>query len=258
LLSVGVRLASIEVRRDCTRRFREHASMLRRSWASTGMRRAREIWTHRVVIGAAAVLAAGCGAARRDAPVFEPPPPVEVGMSSWYGAAFAGRPTASGERFDPARLTAAHRTLPMGSIVRVTNLDNGRSVVVRINDRGPFIHGRVLDCSEAAARTLGFRRRGIARVAIEWPPAATAGSARGEYWLQLGAFRDATAARRLRHRLEAHAAAVSLHQEPDYVRVHAGPYPRRDRAEAARDELRRAGFLGVVVVLDDAEATRVD
>ena len=232
-----------------------------RTWSQLlGSCRVREIWTRRVVIGAAAVLAAGCGAARRDARVIDTPAPVETGSSSWYGAAFAGRPTASGEIFDPTLLTAAHRTLPLGASVRVTNLDNGRSAVVRINDRGPFVRGRVLDCSEAAARSLGFRNRGIARVAIEWPPAATPVEveAGGEYWLQLGAFRDARAARRLRQRVAAHAGTVVLHRQPDYVRVHAGPYPRRDRAETALAQLRAAGFLGAIVVLDDERITRLD
>jgi peptidoglycan lytic transglycosylase len=79
----------------------------------------------------------------------------------------AGRRTASGERFDPAALTAAHRELPFGTRLRVTNLDNGRSVTVRINDRGPFAQGRILDLSFAAARELGMLRSGVARVRIE-------------------------------------------------------------------------------------------
>jgi rare lipoprotein A len=90
-----------------------------------------------------------------------------VGFASWYGARHAGRRTASGERFDPDALTAAHRTLPFGSRVRVTNLDNGRSVVVRINDRGPFADGRILDLSEAAARAIGMTASGVARVRLE-------------------------------------------------------------------------------------------
>jgi rare lipoprotein A len=90
-----------------------------------------------------------------------------VGLASWYGARHAGRRTANGERFDPGALTAAHRTLPFGSRVRVTNLENGRSVVVRINDRGPFAEGRVVDLSEAAARALGMTASGVARVLLE-------------------------------------------------------------------------------------------
>ena len=86
------------------------------------------------------------------------------GMASYYGRELAGNRTASGERFDPGQLTAAHRTLPFGSMVRVTNTANGDSVIVRINDRGPFAHGRVIDISHAAAREIGMHRSGTARV----------------------------------------------------------------------------------------------
>ena len=89
------------------------------------------------------------------------------GVASFYGRGFAGRPTATGERFNPGAMTAAHRTLPFGTRVRVTNTRNGRSVVVRINDRGPFIRGRVIDLSTAAARALGMINSGLAPVKIE-------------------------------------------------------------------------------------------
>ncbi len=89
------------------------------------------------------------------------------GIASFYGAYFAGRKTASGERFNPARMTAAHRSLPFGTRVRVTNMRNGRSVVVRINDRGPFIRGRVIDLSKGAAGVIGMIGRGIAPVRVE-------------------------------------------------------------------------------------------
>ena len=90
-----------------------------------------------------------------------------IGHASWYGEEFARRPTASGERYDPSKLTGAHRTLPLGSRVRVTNLLNGRSVMVTINDRGPYIPRREIDLSYGAARVLGIVRRGVARVRIE-------------------------------------------------------------------------------------------
>ena len=88
------------------------------------------------------------------------------GMASYYGDELAGNRTASGERFDPGQLTAAHRSLPFGSMVRVTNTSNGDSVIVRINDRGPFSHGRVIDVSHAAAREIGMHRSGTARVKL--------------------------------------------------------------------------------------------
>jgi rare lipoprotein A len=88
------------------------------------------------------------------------------GVASYYGNELAGNRTASGERFDPGQLTAAHRSLPFGSMVRVTNTSNGDSVVVRINDRGPFSRGRVIDVSHAAAREIGMHRSGTARVKL--------------------------------------------------------------------------------------------
>lgn len=91
----------------------------------------------------------------------------ETGIASWYGPGFDGRRTANGEVYDQHALTAAHRTLPMPSIVRVTNLENGRSVKVRINDRGPFKAGRIIDLSRRAADLLGFRGRGTAKVRVE-------------------------------------------------------------------------------------------
>lgn len=90
-----------------------------------------------------------------------------VGPASWYGQEFARRPTASGQLFDPTKLTCAHRTLPLGSKVRVTNLRNGRSVLVIINDRGPYTRKRVIDLSYGAARALGMVRQGVERVLIE-------------------------------------------------------------------------------------------
>lgn len=90
-----------------------------------------------------------------------------VGVASYYGREHNGGPTASGERFDMRAMTAAHRTAPMGSKLRVTNLRNGRSVVVRINDRGPFVRGRVIDVSRGAAEALGFVGQGVAKVRIQ-------------------------------------------------------------------------------------------
>jgi len=91
---------------------------------------------------------------------------IGTGLASWYGSEFAGRRTASGERFDPAGYTAAHRSLPFGSMVRVTRLDTGRSVIVRINDRGPFTGGRVIDLSQAAAREIGLIGPGRGQVSL--------------------------------------------------------------------------------------------
>ncbi len=93
--------------------------------------------------------------------------PYEVGTASWYGEYFQGKQTASGEPFDMQALTAAHPTLPLGSFVLVTNLRNGRAVVVRINDRGPVVEGRIIDVSYNTARVLGFEERGLQRVRLD-------------------------------------------------------------------------------------------
>ena len=106
-------------------------------------------------LGCAGVRAAGVGGGG------------QTGLASYYAQAHHGRRTASGEVFDMEALTAAHRSLPFGTRVRVTNLDNGRRTVVRINDRGPFRRGRIIDVSRAAALALGMARRGIARVRLE-------------------------------------------------------------------------------------------
>ena len=91
------------------------------------------------------------------------------GVSSWYGPNFHGKLTANGEVYDQYGLTAAHRTLPLNTVVRVTNLDNGKKLILRINDRGPFVdeHKRILDCSYGAAKKLGFLKKGIAEIKID-------------------------------------------------------------------------------------------
>jgi rare lipoprotein A len=94
----------------------------------------------------------------------------QVGTASWYGRDFHRKRTASGERFNMNDLTAAHRSLPLDSLVRVTNLENGRAVVVRINDRGPYERGRIIDLSARAARVLGMKHDGVARVRLDVLP----------------------------------------------------------------------------------------
>lgn len=93
--------------------------------------------------------------------------PYQVGTASWYGQIFDGKPTASGELYDMYDMTAAHLKLPMGSYVRVTNLRNGRAVVVRVNDRGPIVPGRIIDLSYGAAQALQFKQRGLQRVRLD-------------------------------------------------------------------------------------------
>lgn len=110
-------------------------------------------------------------AARAVKPADQPRPRTQIGLASYYGPGFHGEETASGEIFDQRRMTAAHRTLPLGAVVRVTNLANGRAVVLRINDRGPYgrnyRNGTIIDVSKGAARRLGFIEDGLVRVRVE-------------------------------------------------------------------------------------------
>src|SRR5213592_2659050 len=145
------------------------------------------------------VVALGCGGRIARAPMPAPAPPptraarAEVGIASWYGKPHHGKPTASGEIYDMNSLTAAHRTLPFGTRVRVVNLKNSRSVAVRINDRGPFTGGRIIDLSRAAARSLGMP--GIAKVRLEIL-SAQAAPQMDLFAVQVGTFADRSSAER--------------------------------------------------------------
>ena len=112
------------------------------------------------------VLLAALGAVVLAVAIFTTPGYYQVGIASWYGPGFHGKTTANGEPYDMYAFTAAHKTLPFGTVVRVVDLDTGRSVVVRINDRGPFVPGRIIDLSYAAAEALGILDRGTARVGL--------------------------------------------------------------------------------------------
>ncbi len=118
-----------------------------------------------VAILAAAAVSCG-GPPKVEPDMARTPERATLGIASWYGPGFDGKQTASGERFNKSHLTAAHRSLPFGTIVRVKNLQNGRSVDVRINDRGPFIKGRIIDLSEAAASQIDLKHRGIGEVEV--------------------------------------------------------------------------------------------
>jgi len=118
-----------------------------------------------LILGAPVLLFAGAGCGRVALDTWMPDE-AETGVASYYASKFEGRKTASGERYEADEMTAAHPTLPFGTRVRVTNLENEKTVEVRINDRGPFRKGRVIDLSHRAAEKLGIVRRGLARVAV--------------------------------------------------------------------------------------------
>lgn len=113
---------------------------------------------------------------------------VQVGLSSWYGPNYNRQRSANGDIYDQNAMTAAHNTLPMGSIIRVTNLANGQSAIVKITDRGPFVHGRILDLSLAAAKATGVYRAGVAKVKIEVYSEPSTTSPNGKWCVQVGAF----------------------------------------------------------------------
>lgn len=154
-----------------------------------------------------------------------PPPPgpaapapkvgdLETGVASWYGHPYHGRPAADGEIYDMETLVAAHRTLPFNTWVRVVNLNNEKSVDVRIIDRGPFIDGRIIDLSHAAATAIGMVVSGTAQVRVEvirTPDAASAGT----FAVQVGAFRDRSNAERVRSRMEAQYGEARLLERPE-------------------------------------------
>lgn len=183
----------------------------------------------------------------------------QEGLASWYGRRFHGRKTASGEPYDMYAMTAAHPTLPIPSYARVTALDNGKSVVVRINDRGPFHSSRIIDLSYTAAHKLGYIARGSTRVRVEsLDPAATdtQGEAIGEgVYFQLGAFSSAGNAQKLLDRLarelQFDPARTRLVLNGSLHRVHIGPYPSDEAAQADRERVRERLDLNSVLVRRD-------
>jgi rare lipoprotein A len=186
-----------------------------------------------------------------------PPAPgwTEEGVASWYGGrdGFEGKPTASGEIYDSSLLTAAHRELPLGTVVDVTNLDNERTVRVRINDRGPFVFGRVIDLSRAAAGKIGLigPGTGSVRVTVVTPgiPLQIT-SPTGRWAVQVGSFADQLRAERHAERLRGTGRAVFLEPYRGLTRVKVGPFDGRREAEHELQLLEDDGFEGIVVPTD--------
>ncbi len=192
----------------------------------------------------------GCARLPREARVARA---VETGTASWYGGEFHGRPTSSREIYDMNDLTAAHRTLPFGTFVMVTHLATGRAVVVRINDRGPFVRGRVIDLSLAAARVIGLVGPGTARVRIEVlrgfraPAGAVGGD--GPVWLQVGAYSVQESAYALKRKLEGRFGdvAVSRFETPTAVFYRVRVRAAAGEAQALARRLAAEGYPVIVV-----------
>jgi rare lipoprotein A len=167
----------------------------------------------------------------------------ETGLASWYGHPYHGRPAANGEIYDMEQMTAAHRTLPFNTWVRVENFGNHKTVEVRINDRGPFVDGRIIDLSHAAARTLEIIGPGTARVRLEVirAPEAVA-AAPALFAVQIGAFRERANAERARARMATRygAARLVLRQgNPDVWRVLVGSEITQEGADALAERIRQ-------------------
>lgn len=185
------------------------------------------------------------------------------GIASWYGRKFHGRKTSNGEVYDMYAMTAAHKTLPLGVHVRVTHLENGRSINVRVNDRGPFVAGRIIDLSYSAAKKLGIVDAGTAKVQVQAlgyqqsdrgqisyraPSSYDAGS----FAVQIGAFSVKDNAYRLASQMRSRhgksdVQTVSVNGQQMY-RVRVGNYRSLERAEKATHDFSSAGFLGSFVV----------
>ena len=169
----------------------------------------------------------------------------ETGKASWYGKRFDGRPTANSETFDMHKLSAAHKTLPLPSYVRVVNLNNDKSIVVRINDRGPFVEGRIIDLSYAAARKLGMLNDGVVPVEIELiePPRHR------NQWIQVGAYSSRRNADVVAGKLkDLRSSVVKTRARGRHVnQVRLGPFALRELA-AVKKQLRSRGFADYLVL----------
>ena len=179
----------------------------------------------------------------------------ETGLASWYGRPYHGRAAANGEIYDMEKLTAAHRTLPFGTWVRVTNLNNNRSVEVRIIDRGPFVDGRIIDVSHAAAQEIELIGPGVAPVRLDIiSTPQIAAPAEILFAVQAGAFQDKDRAERLRSSMEQEYGSARLVLRPGNPalwRVLVGRERSEDAANTLADRLRREIGTGFVVRLDD-------
>lgn len=177
----------------------------------------------------------------------------QVGVASWYGVDEDGGKTASGERFSKNSYTAAHQTLPIGTMARVVNLENGRDVIVKINDRGPFKKGRIIDLSYAAAKSIEMLGKGTAKVRVEVVsiPGRKSDYFDAKYTVQVGSFKDKQDALGLKEQLDGSLGDVRI--EPTdldgdiYYRIRIGRFSQRDEAEKLAARLRRSGYTGSVI-----------
>ena len=209
---------------------------------------------------AIAMFAASCGP--KKAKIAKPPKigSTESDIASWYGHPYHGRRAANGEVYDMDKLTAAHRTYPFETWIRVTNLSNDRTVDVRIQDRGPFIRGRIIDLSRAAAREIELLGPGITKVKLTViAPPKNVPKQQELFAIQAGAFRERARAVALQDQMKLRfgsARIVERSGEPPMYRVLVGEYETEEQAEVDAAQLRGGGAAGMVVRLDAADASR--
>jgi rare lipoprotein A len=187
----------------------------------------------------------------------------ERGEASWYGYPFHGQRTASGERYDMYLMTAAHRELPLGTVLEVRNLDNGRRVQVRVNDRGPFVRGRILDLSYGAATELDMVSTGTAEIELRVIEMGEVGlPAAALLTVQVGAFQHRDRADALLAKLVRDFAEVRVEESAPWFRVRVGTFRQRADAQELQERLRRRGFRSVITragmgpVLSDEDEER--
>lgn len=181
---------------------------------------------------------------------------IEEGIASWYGPNFHGKLTANGEKYDMHGLTAAHRTLPFNTIVKVKNLDNGQSVKVRINDRGPFAKNRIIDLSRKAARKIGMLGPGTAHVELilmqgDLKNSRTTNLKVPTYTVQLASFKDKGKAFTHSSKIQgSRVEKIEMTRETVY-RVYYGIYRNKDEARREQQKLKRKGFSGYVKQIEN-------
>lgn len=206
----------------------------------------------------------------------------EVGMASWYGDDFHAKKTANGERYDMNTLTAAHRTLPLPSIVKVTNLENGRSLVLRVNDRGPYVKDRIIDISKRGAQLLGYQTKGVTKVRVEilakeskalkaamlgksvetedliplMPKYTTPTGSNLTYYVQAGSFSQEQLAEDLRTRLtkfgSAHISEAWVGGAIFY-RVRIGPFSHEEEAIVTLNKIRNYGVYDARIIREQGD-----
>ena len=182
-------------------------------------------------------------------------PSGEVGLASWYGHPYHGRRTSSGEIYDMHQLTAAHREIPLGSWVEVTNLNNSRSLTIRVNDRGPFVDGRIIDLSYASAALLGVTGPGVVPVRVRLAQAPQDGTSPAWYSVQVASFTAEANALTMKAELEQKVSGVHLVKAliggEVYYRIRVGQFVSRAEAKTAAERLASLGYRVLIMGPED-------